>query len=147
MGSSHGRLAVQCKALASSFGIRPHFFNKLDYDSPRGSFSRNWKKNKIDKIPDDHFWDTFFFSPDHTFQRNKKIILFFCYSNFFYSPRTWFESEFQNKSTKKMLFLFYFPLPTCVFSLKIFFYSRPTWFLSLYYYSLPTYMVLSSEIS
>ena len=28
--------------------LRPHFFNKLDYEPPRGSFSRKWKKNKID---------------------------------------------------------------------------------------------------
>ena len=77
----------------------------MDYEPPRGSFSRKWKKIKLIKFPTTIF-DTLFFSPDHILQRR-------------------LESEFQNKSTKNMIFLFYFPLPTCVLSLKIFLIPAP----------------------
>ena len=54
-----------------------------------------------------------------------------------------------------MFFFILFSSPHMCFEFKDFFYSRPTWFLSLkkkynyfcFYHSLPTYMVLSSESS
>ena len=99
----------------------------MDYEPPRGSFSRKWKKNKIDKIPDDHFWDTFFSPPTIHFREIKKIILFFCHFDLseILFPRTWFESEFQNKSTKKCFFYFIFPSPHVFWVKRFFFIPAP----------------------